>query len=33
VTENEILEELKTIKRTMENIEKRVSRDREENIT
>jgi voltage-gated sodium channel len=33
VTENEILEELKEIKRTMENLEKRISRDREENIT
>ena len=32
VTENEILEELKAIKRTMENLEKRISRDREENI-
>jgi len=33
VTQNEILEELKEIKRMMENLEKRIPKDKEENIT
>jgi hypothetical protein len=33
VTQNEILDELKEIKRIMENLEKRLPKDKEENIT
>jgi hypothetical protein len=33
VTQNEILEELKEIKRVMENLEKRIPKDKEKNIT
>jgi voltage-gated sodium channel len=33
ITQNEILEELKEIKRLMENLEKRIPKDKEENIT
>ena len=33
VTQNEILEELKEIKRMMENLEKRIPKDKEKNIT
>jgi hypothetical protein len=33
VTQNEILEELKEIKRMMENLEKRIPKDKEENIS
>jgi voltage-gated sodium channel len=32
ITQNEILEELKEIKRLMENLEKRIPKDKEENI-
>jgi voltage-gated sodium channel len=33
ITQNEILEELKEIKKLMENLEKRIPKDKEENIT